>query len=449
MPLVPDYLLWLRSRRMKSSPLMLAVSAAGRFVPSLACLLAVALYAGCSDDDEDPVSRSDAAASAGSDAAASDGGARDASAPADAAAPAPDAASPADAAASDASQPPPMDAQAPMDAAMDAAMDAGGDSDVAAADGATDGAAADGGATDASDAASDAAQDTGTSDSGGGDAGNGWPVQGCDQSYRFVARSGSGGRFSVPQGDTYEIFRYNAPWNNQEVQAVAFRPVLDNERVVKRMRLEVASNFQVLTHFAAGDEQPVVLPSNMGMAMPSGPDSLLLVVRYINDTGGTRTDQSGVDVCIVRSPRLRSVRVAHTDQFFSSPPVIEAGASNVEVTTVCNVDNVQPVYLMSANPYAHEYGVWAKFTVIKQNGTEIVMHHQAYDFDNRNVFYPLANEVMIEQGDQVKTTCVFTNPSNEDLPIGGGGDISEGLCINHALYHPAPPGGVLRCIPEP
>jgi hypothetical protein len=424
-------------RGMKKSPLapVASVRPIGSLLPFLACLFSVSFCVGCTpDDDDDPVTTLDSAVSVGADA--SGGGASDASAAADAAGP--DAGSTDAAVASDAGGQGSMDAQASMDAASD-------DAASGSADAAADAAPASDSALDASDPASDAAQDANTSDASSADGGS-WPVPGCDESYRFVARSPSGGRYQVPPGDSFVTLTLDAPWNNQQVQAIAFRPIIDNEQVVKRVRFEIASNNEILTHFAAGDDARTVLPDNVGIALPTGADSLMLVLRYINNSGATRSDASGVDVCIVRQSHLRTTRATTTDAFVATPPVIEAHAANVEVTSVCNVNNVQPVYLMSAGAYAHEYAVWTKFTVTKRNGTEIVMHHQAYDFDDRNIFYPLASEVMIEQGDQVTTTCVFTNPSDDDLPLGGGGDISEGLCMNLALYRPA---GVLSCTPTP
>jgi len=400
---------------------------------SILVLLLVSLSVGCSDDDEDPPDYVviDSAVGAAVDSAVRDSSVSDAS-------PASDAAQ-SDAGAADSAAPmdsggPVQDSGQNMDATSPdaASSDAG---DAASQDGAVqDGAAGDGSA----DAAQDATADGST------DAGN-WPVPGCDESYRFVARTSSGGRYQVAGGSNFATFTFDAPWNNQQVQAIAFRLVLDNGQVVKRVRLENAGTGDVLTHFAAGDDDRTLLPSNVGMSLPTGMRSLRLAVRYVNTTGGNRSDASGVDVCVVRQTRLRSTLAAVTKSFLTVPPVIPANATNMTVTSVCNVNNVQPVYLASAGPYAHEYGVWAKFTVTKENGTEIDMHHQAYDFDARSVF-PFTDEVMIEQGDRVTTTCVFTNPTDDDLPAASGGETLEGLCANLALYYPA---GVLTCTPPP
>lgn len=396
--------------------------------------LAASFSTGCADEDRDePTTTLDSSVTTGLDAAAADSGAVDAarsdSGSTDSAV-----------AVTDSGGPAPSDSG---QTAMDATSSDGGGSDGgptsdgaidATADGAIDGSANDG-------AASDGAQDTGTTDGSSADAGN-WPPTGCDQSYRVVARgNGSNGRYQVPTGDHLATITLDAPWNNQQVQAIAFRLVVDNAQIVKRLRLESAGNGDVLTQFAAHDTEPTVLPGDVAIAMPTGARSLRLVVRYENTTGGNRSDGSGVDVCIVRQTHLRTKLAATTKAFVALPPAIDAHAANVEVTRVCDVTNVQPVFLMSAGPYAHEYGVWAKFTVIKQNGDEIVMHHQAYQFADRSV-YPLTPEVKIEQGDKVRTTCVLTNPSDDDLAAATDTSTLEELCSNLALYYPA---NILQC----
>jgi hypothetical protein len=402
-------------------------------VSILALLLAASFATGCDDEDRDePMSTFDSSVIVGLDAAAVDsGGAVDAARPPETGT--------ADSAVTDSGGPAPTDSgQTPMDAtSSDGGSDDAGQSSDGAVEGGTD--AALDGASDG--AASDGAQDTGT-DGSAADAGN-WPPTGCDQSYRVVARgNGSGGRYQVPTGDHVATITLDAPWNTQQVQAIAFRPVIDNGQIVKRLRLENAGNGDVLTQFAMRDTEPTVLPGDVAIAMPSGTRSLRLVVRYVNETGGNRTDASGVDVCIVRQTHLRSKLAGTTKAFVALPPAIAAHETNVEVTRVCDVTNVPPVFLMSAGPYAHEYGIWAKFTVIKKDGDEIVMHHQAYELANRSMFYPLTPEVRIEQGDKIVTTCVLTNPSDDDLPAATDTTPLEELCSNLALYYPA---GLLKC----
>jgi len=68
------------------------------------------------------------------------------------------------------------------------------------------------------------------------------------------------------------------------------------------------------------------------------------------------------------------------------------------------------------------------------------MLHQAHRFGGRT-FYPLTPGVVVEQGDRITTTCVYTNPTDQVL-IGGSPFTEEGWCFNFALHSPA---GVLNC----
>jgi len=285
-----------------------------------------------------------------------------------------------------------------------------------------------------------------------GDTEQYWPASECDAVYKVLATDGKGGKFQVPVGENHPQVIVDAPWGNDDVQAIAFRPITDNAKVLHHWILydngEGTFTFgQVgtgpfLSGWAPGDNLHKAFPENVGMAMPKGAQSLRLDMHYFNTASDAHIeeDASGVEVCVVKGEHLRP-EVAEVSQRFSNitnlqiPPQV----ANYAITSDCKVVADEPVHLMTASPHAHKLAVHMKFTVKKASGEEIVMHDNDFQFGEQQS-YSLAPEIIVETGDVVTTTCTYTNPTNSTVTFGES--TTSEMCFNFAVYYPK---GALNC----
>lgn len=271
---------------------------------------------------------------------------------------------------------------------------------------------------------------------GGTQADATWPLPECDEVYKIVSH-GSGGASSpymVPAGqEIHPQVGWDAPWGNEEVQAIAFKSITDNPKVLHHWILYSKSG-AFLTGWAPGEDGIKKWPDDVGMSLPSGAGSLRLDMHYFNLKGTTtEPDNSGVEVCVVKKEHFRKNAAAVTGRL-AGFPVIPANSTNVDITSQCKFSGSTPVTLLTASPHAHTYARHMKFTVKKKSGEEIVMHDMPFMFGEQHS-YPLDPPVVVEAGDVITTTCTYTNTTNRTVTAGES--TTDEMCFNFAVYYPA------------
>jgi hypothetical protein len=269
-----------------------------------------------------------------------------------------------------------------------------------------------------------------------------WPTN-CDAVYRITANSGvAAGQETHPKVDV------DAPWGDEEVQAIAFRPITDNEKVLHHWIL-YGSDRTFLTGWApGGDGLASGLPEDVGMYMPHGAKSMYLDMHYFNLTGtSAEVDDSGVEICVLKKEHFRP-KMASVAKSFGAIGTFDgkggfvlapAGAANHSETGSCPVTVTEPVHLLSASPHAHTRATHMKFTVKKADGREIVMHDEPFFFHAQKS-HSLKDEVILETGDVVNTTCTYTNDTNKSIKFGES--TTSEMCFNFAIFYPK---GALKC----
>ena len=279
-----------------------------------------------------------------------------------------------------------------------------------------------------------------------------WPPPGgCDAMYKLTAHGtgGVGTPFVVqPRGETHPQVQWDAPWGNEKVQAIAFRPITDNKLVLHHWILysnqgntAVGGGGAFLTGWAPGDDERPPMPADVGLEMPTGAGSLRLDMHYNSLTATeAENDQSGVEVCVVKGANLRKNPAAVTMSLaVFGFPLAPANKTNHEATAVCNVTAKQPVHIMTAAPHAHRLAVSTRFTVKKKDGREIVMLDHPFIYGEQGS-YGLEEEAIVETGDKITTTCVYTNMTNQNVNFGP--NTADEMCFNFAMYYPS---GAFSC----
>jgi Copper type II ascorbate-dependent monooxygenase, C-terminal domain len=272
-----------------------------------------------------------------------------------------------------------------------------------------------------------------------------WPAD-CEKHYKIQAHALNGGLsdpYMVPKGqEVHDNIIFDAPWGDEDVQSVAMRPITDNKRVLHHWILYAVNGGAFITGWAPGAENAAKLPDDVGMFVAKGKQSLRLNMHYYNREGSKdEPDQSGVEICTVSKAKFRK----HTASVFSSFSSLGTGfvlapanSTNYATTGNCPVTTTEPVTLLTASPHAHTLAVGMKFTA-KVGGKDVLMHEGPFAFEEQRS-YALSPPIVLNTGDTVTTTCIFTNPSNKDVTFGE--NTGNEMCFNFAVYYPM---GALSC----
>jgi hypothetical protein len=272
-----------------------------------------------------------------------------------------------------------------------------------------------------------------------------WPEH-CDATYRILAHAPTDTKapYQVAAGlEIHPKITVDAPWGDEEVQAIAFRPITDNEKVLHHWIL-YASDQTFLNGWAPGKDEGDALPSDVGMYMPRGARSMFLDMHYYNREGTSpEYDRSGVEICTLKKPSFRP-NIASVFRGFNSTGgsdavLAPAVTQNHTEEGVCHVQTSKPVRLLTSSAHAHTYAVHMKFTVQKADGREIVMHDEDFAFEAQES-RALEEPVTIETGDIVRTACTYDNDSARNIRFGE--NTVDEMCFNFAVYYPM---GALSC----
>jgi hypothetical protein len=274
-----------------------------------------------------------------------------------------------------------------------------------------------------------------------------WPLPECDAVYKVTAH-GAGGvdtpAMATPGIESHPQVAWDAPWGNEEVQAIAFKTITDNTKVLHHWILSGRPG-GFLTGWAPGEDGIRLMRADVGMLMPRGAGAMNLDMHYFN-TMGTKAepDKSGVEICIVKKPKFRKNNAAVTMSLTSLGDFLGGGLApantvNHEVTSNCTVGGSQPITLLSASPHAHKYARHMRFTLKRSSGELVTMHDQPFMFGEQKSF-ALDPPVVAQPGDVITTTCIYTNMTSNNITFGESTE--NEMCFNFATYYPA---GALSC----
>jgi len=262
-----------------------------------------------------------------------------------------------------------------------------------------------------------------------------WPTN-CDETYQILAANGGAPNRVAAGTESHPQIPVAAPWGFEEVQAIAWRAITDNKKVLHHWILYGPSR-EFLFGWAPGKDYNEQLPPDVGVYLPSA--NMTLDVHYNNVTGTQiEEDASGVEICVLKRANFRPKTATVTNRLSQYLISIPAGAAAHKITGTCRHTGM-PVRLLSASPHAHRTAKHMKFTVEKANGETIVMHDGAFNFEEQTT-YEMSPPIVIESGDRIITECTFNNDTDSTITFGE--DTGNEMCFNFALYEPM---GGLSC----
>jgi hypothetical protein len=276
-----------------------------------------------------------------------------------------------------------------------------------------------------------------------------WPAD-CEEHYVIrVFPQGSAlnsaDPISIPAGqEIHPQFMFPSPWGTAQVQAVRFKPIVDNPKVLHHWILNgpalnsggFAGASEFISGWAPGSD-PGDLPADVGMYLPSG--TLDLDVHYNNLTGtSVEMDKSGVEICVIQNKANFRTNTAGVIGLTGSATV-PAKATNYSMPMSCTaaVTGGSAVTFLSTSPHMHKLGVHAYLSDTRA-GNLMVLHDAPFDFNEQRI-YDLA-KFQVMSGDSLTTACTYTNPSNKTVTFGE--NTENEMCFNFTTYYPL---GNLTC----
>jgi hypothetical protein len=275
----------------------------------------------------------------------------------------------------------------------------------------------------------------------------------CQVSHSFRAHGADqSAPFHVPDvDDVYTCFNFAAPFDPQ-TQAVAWAPIIDDERVLHHFIVystseslelgavgpcQIPEDAAYLGGWAPGRGN-VEMPEHVGLELPDPGGTLILEIHYNNIARhDDALDRSGMAMCTVDAPRPSTAGFIRLGTFgIDIPP----GAVAHQEIGVCPTwqtrDLVEPVDILSAFPHMHELGRSLRTDILRggdEDAVDVLIDVPQFSFDNQ-VGYDLEPFVRLDPGDELRTTCTYDNPGSE--AVGYGPDTADEMCFNRLLVHP-------------
>ncbi|HMI87604.1 MAG TPA: hypothetical protein VK550_26140 [Polyangiaceae bacterium] len=330
----------------------------------------------------------------------------------------------------------------------------GGSSGAGGAGGAGGMGGAGGGDVDAGRDAPDGAdggdvKDGGSDTDGGPRPPTGWPTD-CEQQHTVLAHGlsqpGDKTKFNVTAAgskDFYQCFFFKAPWGTSTVQALHFRPVIDDARVVARWVLyghdnASATDGQVggsgcgngtyLQGWAPGTAE-TALPTNVGLQMPKGANAYLALEVHYDNAGDLRDamDASGVEFCVTKTLRPNTASV----QRLGSTNISLARGQN-DVVNTCDPTATQPVHLVAIRPQMNRFGVRSRLVLNRAGGARETLQEGPFGLANQQTY---SSTAVVNDGDTLTTMCTYNNTTS--TTVGFGATMNDENCYNLVTAYPA------------
>jgi hypothetical protein len=274
--------------------------------------------------------------------------------------------------------------------------------------------------------------------------------QSCDWSVELLAHGSPQPNDSTPyevtqSTDSYICFVVKVPWGTTPAQALRFRPVVDDTRVLHHWLLYAQNgglrdgdihgcngrhaNAALVAGWAPGGGD-IVMPENVGQRLPSGDDAYLILEIHYNNSGGytDALDRSGVEICATKE--LQQYEAA--PHWLGSERILMLGGGDHDVTGTCTPQLTETAFILSSTPHMHLLGKHMKTTINRGDGSKEVLHDAPFRFEDQ-VSYPTPTE--IRPGDTLTTTCTFNNSTGR--PVTFGSDTENEMCYNFVLAYPA------------
>jgi hypothetical protein len=262
----------------------------------------------------------------------------------------------------------------------------------------------------------------------------------CKPNQFFTASNGSGGKYAVPKGtkDKYVDFYFPNPFAAGE-QAIAWAPVIDNQRVIHHYILFGGAG-QLVVGWGPGDPNHV-MDEDLGLVVdPAHYARFQLQVHYNNPDGPDVMDGSGVALCTTKTPRPNPAGIISTGVMNLVIPPNQV----TSLTGTCSnpVKAGKTLRLINGSPHMHKTGYGFKSELFDATGrlktTISNVPDGTWNFDHQSPF-PHPERPEIVPGDTIKVTCKYLwkpQPGDTRPFVGWGFGTSDEMCFDFSTVYP-------------
>ena len=174
--------------------------------------------------------------------------------------------------------------------------------------------------------------------------------------------------------------------------------------------------------------EPLILPEGVAVKIPAG-KQIVMNLHLFNVGADTLEGTSGI---LVKTADPAAIEHEADSELWGKVDfAIEPNGTTTQ-TQSCVVES--DLSLFSLLPHMHTMGRHLTFTLTRQDGEEIVLHDEAYDFDAQ-VNRPFDPPVAIAAGDTVTIECTWDNPTNQT--VGFGESTNDEMCFAGLFVYPA------------
>jgi len=188
------------------------------------------------------------------------------------------------------------------------------------------------------------------------------------------------------------------------------------------------SDGTLLAGWAPGNTERV-LPSDVGLLMPSGPSAYLSLEIHYNNTANypDALDASGVEFCMTKKFRPKTAGV----HWLGSNGILLAPRATQDVVGTCDPVTKEPIHILSIWPHMHQLGTHMTMVLNRAGGAKMTMHDAPFSFDDQRAY---AVDLTVNDGDTITSTCRFNNTTS--LPVTFGPNTENEMCYNFVTAWP-------------
>lgn len=273
----------------------------------------------------------------------------------------------------------------------------------------------------------------------------------CEDMYEFVAHGQETPNdptaypVSPSTGNSYQCFRFKVPWAGEQRQLVYSAPITGDARVLHHWILyahdsatfadgqrDACAGAELGRYFiqgwAPGGEE-TALPRNVGLQLPSGQSSYFTLEVHYNNAAGVvgAADRSGVRICTTKTPREHTAAV----HWLGTDSISIPAGGTANPSGDCR-PNTQAT-ILSVSPHMHKLGTHMSTIITRANGGTETLHDRPFQFDNQ-VSYSMRPPVVVGPGDVLRTTCSYTNTTNQTVSFGSATEAE--MCYNFVTAYP-------------